>query len=112
MQQQGELQAEAVDPGGVHVDRRRADRELDEVVVLAVRGAEVEVHAPGRVRRHVDVGLLRDGLGLPVEAPVDLAVGVLAVRLVHDADLKHVWPPGWCSCRPRTTRAARRRRRC
>jgi len=37
VQQQGQLQAEAVNPGGVHVDRRRAHRELDEIVVLAVR---------------------------------------------------------------------------
>src|SRR6202041_698207 len=90
VQQQGELEAEPVNAGGVDVYGRGADGEFDEVVVRTVGCAEVEVHAAGRVRGHVDVGLLCDGFGLPVEAPVDLAVGVLAVGLVDDRDLQDV----------------------
>ena len=44
VQQQGQLEAEPVDPRGVHVNRAGADRELDEVVVRASGRAEVKVH--------------------------------------------------------------------
>ena len=94
VQQQGQLQAEPVHPGGVHVDRRRAHGELDEVVVRAVRRAEVEVHPARGVSRHVHVRLLGDRLLLAVEAPVDLAVRVLAVGLVHDRQFQDVVAAG------------------
>ena len=90
VQQHGQLEAEPVHPGGVDVDGRRAHGELDEVEVRAVRRAEVEVHPAGRVRGHVNVRLLGDRLGLPAESSEDLAVRVLAVRLVDDGELEYV----------------------
>src|ERR1700749_2442232 len=55
-----QFENEGVDPRGVAVELVRAYRELDEVAELAGRRPEVEVHAAGRVRRHVQVRLVGD----------------------------------------------------
>ena len=80
-------QAERVDPRGVGVDRRAARVQLDEVVVLAGGRSEVEVDPAGIARGHRVVRRLRDRLGDAVDAPVDLAVGVLAVGGVDEVEL-------------------------
>src|SRR3569833_1226280 len=86
----GQLQTEAVDACRVAVEHVRPDRELDEVLVLPGRRAQVEVHAAGGVGRHVEVGLFGDGVRLAVEAPVDLAVGIVAVGPVEDLQFEDV----------------------